>query len=85
MWIKHPRTKQPDTMLTMAVAGFVFSGVVAAASMTYLFVKGLPLDTFSDVAILVGAILTPTVAAYTARKYSDFKLNGNGQKKGSRK
>lgn len=78
MWIKHPRTKQPDTMLTTAVAGFIFSGIIVAATMSYLLATGGDLSVLSDVAILVGAILTPTVAAYTARKYTDFKANGNG-------
>jgi hypothetical protein len=73
MWIKHPRTKEPDTMLTLAVAGFIFSGVIVAAMMTYSFVKGLPLSDFSSVATLVASVLTPTVAAYTVRKYTDFR------------
>lgn len=76
-WIKHPRTGQPDTMLTLAVAGFVFViGLVTATTM-YLIMHDRELTTLNSVAVLVGAILTPTVAAYTARKYTDGQLNNN--------
>jgi len=81
MWIKHPRTGKEDTMLTTAVAGFIFSGIIVTATVSYLLATGGDLSVLSDVAILVGAILTPTVAAYTARKYTDFKVNGVKTKK----
>ncbi len=66
-WIKHPRKNEPDTTLTFATYSFVgclfkfiFNGVTIGSV------------NFGTVdAILIGAILTPTLAAYFARKHSD--------------
>jgi len=83
-WINNPGTGKDDTMLTCAVAGFVLSAIIAVAQ----FVASLYIDkiTMGDVALVIGAILTPTVAAYTARRYTDMKLgNGNGNGNGHQK
>ena len=72
MWIKHPRSKQPDTMLTISVGGFVFVTMFTAAAMVAAWVLG-DSDFLKYVATIDAAILTPTVAAYTVRKYTEFK------------
>ena len=77
IWLDHPRTKQADTMLTLAVAGFIFSGVVVSATLVYTFVTGQELENMSAVATLVASILTPSLGSYTIRKYTDFKKNSS--------
>ena len=76
-WIKHPRTDSADTMLTAAIAGFVFAVMFATAAFVAAWVTNTP-SYLNNVALIVGAIITPTVGAYTARKYTDTK-NGNGK------
>lgn len=67
LWISHPRTKEPDAMLTLGVYAL---GVV------------LLKFTFSELSIgpivfgqldagVIAAIITPTLGAYAARKYTD--------------
>lgn len=64
LWIKHPRSKEPDTMLTLSVYAF-------AATLFKFLANGA---SFGDVSLgttdpmLIGAILGPTLIAYTARK-----------------
>lgn len=71
MWIKHPRSGKPDTMLTIALSAtaialgkFLLHGVAFSYD-KFTFNFGT-LD-----AALVAAILTPTLGAYVARKFSD--------------
>lgn len=71
MWIKHPRSGKPDTMLTIAIAStaitlgkFLLHGVSFSLGDFSLAFGSLE-------ATLVGAILTPTLGAYCFRKYSD--------------
>lgn len=71
-WVKHPRTNQPDTMLTAAIAGFIFSVMFATAAMVAAWITKKP-DYLAHIALIAGAIITPTVGAYTARKYTDGK------------
>jgi len=79
MWLKHPRTEKPDTMLSLAVAGFILAGILTVAGFVAAWLTGN--STFvQHLAAIDAAILTPTVAAYTARKYSDMKLNGKEKK-----
>ena len=75
MWLKHPRTDKPDTMLTTAVAGFVLCATFTVAALVAAWITK-DTDFLKYVAMIDAAILTPTVAAYTARKYSDMKLTG---------
>lgn len=67
LWIKHPRTGKEDTMLTLAVMSvltvlgkFVINGIEVGS-----------INLGSIDAGLVAALLTPTLGAYVARKYSD--------------
>lgn len=76
MWIKHPRTGKEDTMLTAAIAGFVFVSVLTMTALVMAIVTK-NVEFLKYVATIDAAILTPTVAAYTARKHTDAK-NGNG-------
>jgi len=69
-WIKHPRSGDPDTMLTMALGAFL-------VCLGKFLVNGVIL-TFGDKSInlgvidagLIAALLTPTLGAYVMRKYS---------------
>jgi hypothetical protein len=65
MWLKHPRSGEKDTMLTLSVFAFlacVFkflgNGIVIG-----------PVDLGTVDATLIGAMLAPTLVAYTARKF----------------
>jgi hypothetical protein len=67
LWIKHPRTGKEDTMLTLAVISvltvlgkFIINGIEVG-----------DVNLGSIDAGLVAALLTPTLGAYVARKYSD--------------
>ena len=66
-WIEHPRSKTPDTMLTLAVAA------TASAILKFL-VNGVVIGTVnlgSVDAALIGALLIPTLGSYVGRKYTD--------------
>lgn len=77
-WIRHPRTKEKDTMLTVGIYGFTFCVMFTTAALIASWI--LKDSSFLKyVALIDGAILTPTIAAYTARKYTDAK-NGKGNK-----
>lgn len=67
IWIKHPRKKEPDTMLTLAVFAFV---TVA----TKFILNGASIGTVdfgTTDAAMMAALLTPTLGAYWARKHTD--------------
>lgn len=81
MWVKHPRTGKPDTMLTAAIAGFVFVILFTAAALVAAWISSST-DFLRYIAAIDAAILTPTVAAYTARKYTDIR-NGVSNKEQS--
>lgn len=79
MWIKHPRSGEKDTMLSLSV--YAFAAVLAkfllnGVSLTLLD-KTINFGTVD--ATLIGALITPTLAAYTARK---FKSPPPDQKEG---
>lgn len=68
-WVKHPRARQPDTMLTLAVVStavvlikFLLAGVTVSVGGAS-FVGGA-IDSG-----VVAAILASTLGAYVARKY----------------
>lgn len=66
-WIKHPRSDQEDTMLTVAIAS------VAVVLFKFL-ISGVTLGTTNLGTIdglTIAAVLTPTLGAYVARKYKD--------------
>lgn len=79
MWLKHPKTKSADTMLTIGVAGFVFCIFFTAAALVASWVLKDPIF-LKYIATIDAAILTPTIAAYTVRKYTDAK-NGSKNRK----
>jgi len=79
MWLKHPRTKKPDTMLSLAVAGFVLAGILTVTGFVAAWLTGNSVFV-QHLAAIDAAILTPSLASYTARKYSDLKLNGKESK-----
>jgi hypothetical protein len=68
MWLHHPRSKQPDTMLT-------FSVLAIGSCLIKFLANGIVLD-FGEYSInlgtidgaLIAALLTPTLVAYVARK-----------------
>lgn len=67
MWIKHPRRKEKDTMLTLSVYAFVVALIKFLLNGTSI--GNINFGTID--ATLIAAILGPTLAAYTARKHSD--------------
>lgn len=77
MWLKHPRTKEKDTMMSLALYGFVFTLLFTTASIILTWITKDPMY-LDNIALIDAAILTPTVAAYTARKYSDLKNKSKG-------
>jgi hypothetical protein len=74
MFLKNPKTHLPDSMLTLACAGFVFSIIFATTCAVAAWVTGNP-DYMKYTAELVGVVITPTVAAYTLRKNQDSKTS----------
>lgn len=66
-WIKHPRSGQPDAMLSLSVY------CIAAVLMKFLFSDmTFGAVTFGDLdAGVIAALLTPTLGAYAVRKHSD--------------
>lgn len=83
LWIKNTDGK-PDAILTMSVVGFavvlikvLLGGHTITNSLMNVSIEILPID-----AATIGAILTPTLSAYVARRFTDKKynvdLNNNG-------
>lgn len=69
MFIKHPRSGQPDTMLTLSIYAFIgvmLKFLLNGVSIT-LFEKTIDFGTVD--ASLISALLLPTLGAYTARKF----------------
>lgn len=76
LFLKHPRSKEPDTMLTAAIAGFTFVTLFTTAALVAAWIMKDP-SFLKSVAAIDVAILGPTMASYTARKHTDSK-NGKG-------
>jgi hypothetical protein len=66
-WIKHPRTGEADAMLTLGV----YSLVVVLLKFMFSETAFGPVVFGQLDAGVVAAILTPTLGAYAARKYTD--------------
>ncbi len=67
LWLKHPRSQEPDAMLTLGVYSL-------AVILGKFFLSGTAIGplTFGQLdAGVIAAILTPTLGAYAARKYTD--------------
>lgn len=71
LWIKHPRNKKPDVMLTVAVVtvAIVLGKFLLNGVSIKLF--GTPVSFGTVNAGMIGALLTPTLGAYALRKMSD--------------
>jgi hypothetical protein len=76
-WVRNPNTGNADSMLSLALWGFVFSIGISTCSLIYLMLNDKDLSGLSNVSVLVGTILAPTLGSYTARKWTDIKY-GNG-------
>ena len=75
LWVNDPKTKEPSTTLTFSVMGLLITTAVIAAYLTL----GRQL---SDATGVLTSLLSVTIGAYTARKFTDAKYNnGNGQPK----
>jgi len=77
LWISHPRRKEKDAILTLSVYAFV--AVVIKFLLNGVTVYGINFGTVD--AALVGALLVPTLGAYTARKHSDNMKNKTKRRK----
>ena len=71
IWIKHPRTGEPDTMLTLAT-------LATMASLFKFLLNGVTITLLNQSfnfgvidSSLIGAILLPTLGAYVGRKITD--------------
>jgi hypothetical protein len=73
LFIKNPKTLLPDTMLTLAVAGFVFSIMFVTTCIVAAWITNEP-DFMKYAAEVAGVIITPTTMAYVTRKYTDNKI-----------
>lgn len=71
LWIKHPRSGEPDAMLTLAVAATVIALFKFAMNGVSITISTSVLQFGSVDAGLVGSILAPTLSAYVARKFKD--------------
>lgn len=67
MWIKHPRSKKPDTMLTLAVVATLTA--LGKFALNDVVIGSVNFGTMD--ATLLAAMLTPTLGAYVARKFKD--------------
>lgn len=71
LWIKHPRSKSYDAMLTIAVytvVAVLFKYFFNGVEISY---GKLTLNLGTTDAALVAALLGPTLGAYAARKFKD--------------
>lgn len=71
LWIKHPRSKEPDSMLTLSVYAFIVVSIKFAVNGITLNLGDRILDLGTTDATLIGALLAPTLGAYVVRKYKD--------------
>lgn len=73
-WMKNTEG-QPDAILTMAFIGFVIvmiKIIVGGASISF---GDLSVSAGDVDAMTVAAVLTPTLGAYVARRYSEAKFD----------
>lgn len=69
LWISHPRSKKPDSMLTVGIIAFiacVFKFITNGVSVS---LGDMTMNFGTVDAALIGALLTPTLGAYVIRKY----------------
>jgi len=70
-WIKHPRSKQPDTMLTFSTWAVLTALFKFLMNGTILIIGSWSYNFGVIDSMLMAAILTPTLGAYVARKWKD--------------
>jgi len=74
LWIKHPRTGKPDSMMSLAIYGFIVSiGLAIGSLVAAIYFNNSSLLTGG--AALCGAILTPVTLSYCQRKFTDKKYS----------
>lgn len=71
MWIKHPRSQEPDTMLTLSIFAFLAVLVKFLLNDVEINAFGKIVNFGSVDAALIGSLLVPTLGAYTARKFKN--------------
>ena len=74
MWIKNSEGKK-DAMLTMAFMALVVVLLKALVGGIEFHIADKPVTLGSADASVITALLTPTLGAYVARKYTDKKYN----------
>jgi NhaP-type Na+/H+ or K+/H+ antiporter len=72
IWIKNSKGNR-DAMLTFAFIGFLVCMIKVLFGGTHQVLFGYPIDLTPIDAATIGAILTPTLGAYTARRWNDHK------------
>lgn len=71
IWLKNPKDKKPDTMLTFSTLAVIIVLIKILLSDVQLF--GVNFGSID--AAMIASILTPTLSAYVARKYTDKLVN----------
>ena len=72
-WMKNTSGK-PDAVLTMAFIGFLIVVIKVLMAGSTLVWNGDTISFGEIDATTIGAILTPTLGAYVARRYTDKKF-----------
>jgi hypothetical protein len=75
-WIKNTDGK-PDAVLTLTIIGFFTCLIKVLASNVALELSGHSVNFGNVDGASIAAILTPTLGAYVARRYTDRKYNPN--------
>lgn len=73
LWMKNTEGK-PDAVLTMAFLGFLVVLIKLLVAGGTLTIGSTVLTAGSVDAAMVAAVLTPTLGAYVARRYTDQKF-----------
>lgn len=76
IWINNTDGK-PDAVLTMTLAGFVVVLVKFLLSNVVLTLADRTFNFGSVDGSMIGALLTPTLGAYCARRYTDRKFTAD--------
>lgn len=74
MWIKNTEGRK-DAVLTMALIGFLIVLAKVLLAGVSVDVAGAKYDFGTIDGMVVAAVLTPTLGAYVARRYTDKKFN----------
>jgi len=71
LWLKHPRSGEPDTMLTLSTLSTLTVLVKFLLNDVVLNILGNTYKLGTVDAGVIAAILTPTLGAYVMRKMKD--------------